>query len=234
MRIAILALVVLHVFLPGAYASPSWIVSGAYVKYDQAFSWSGGSQTELMTWNITGLSGGTADLQVSSYTYNVTNGRVNFFPVGDVWNVDTDTRMITESSTGVTGLKNPFWIESSASMGSTVDAYFGTTATIQQSETIGVLGRNIDCWKVDVDVGPSSMMQRWYDPATGIALRIDTSTSQRGILMNVRESAVASNIVMIGTGSTGGWLSLWPYLVALAVVVVVVVAGVFVYLRRRH
>jgi hypothetical protein len=188
-----------------------------------------------MTWNITSLSGSIADLQITSYTYNVTNGQVNFFPGGDAWKVNTENRNITESSTGVTGLKNPFWIESNVGMGSTVDAYFGTTATIQKAETIAVLGRNISCWKVDVDVGPSSTMQRWYDPATGIVLQIDSSIDRYGIVMNVKESAAASNIAVIGTGSTGGgWLSLWPYLAALAVVAVVVVAGALAYLRRRH
>jgi hypothetical protein len=220
--------------LPVVSASPFWIVTGAYVKYDQVFSWSGGSQTEPMIWNITSLSGSVADLQITSYSYNVTNGRVNFFPAGDEWKVDTENRNITESSTGVTGLKNPFWIESNAGMGSTVDAYFGTTATIQQHETVGVLGRNIDCWKVSMSMGPQTM-QRWYDPATGIVLQIDSSIDRYGIVMNVKESAASSNIAMIGTGSTGGgWLSLWPYLAALAVVAVVVVAGALVYLRRRH
>jgi hypothetical protein len=223
----------LLLFLPLVSASPTWTVTGAYVKYNQAFSWSDRSQNETMFWNITGLSGSIADLQITSYSYNVTNGQVNFFPASDVWKVNTDNRNITESSTGVTGLENPFWIESNAGMGSTVDAYFGTTATIDQHETIGVLGRNIDCWKVSMSMGPQ-IMQRWYDPATGIVLRIDSSITRGGVIMNVRESAVASNIGMIGTGSTGGgWLSLWPYLAALAVVAVVVVTGALAYRRRR-
>ena len=232
-KIVILALILALTLIPGVSARPSWITTGAYVKYDQMFSWSAGSQTEPMTWNITGLSGSTADVQTTAYSYNVTNGHVNFFPTGDMWKVDTETREITNSSTGVTGLKNPFWIESGVGMGSTVDAYFGTTASIQQSETIGVLSRNVDCWKVSMSMGPQ-MMQRWYDPATGIVLRIDSSISRYGIVMNVKESGATSNIAMIGTGSTGGgWLSLWPYLAALAVVAVVVVAGALAY-RRRH
>jgi hypothetical protein len=231
-KIVILALILALILIPGVSARPSWITTGAYVKYDQMFSWSGGSQTEPMTWNITSLSGNIAGFQIDSYTYNVTNGQVNFFPGGDAWKVNTDNRNITESSTGVTGLKNPFWIESGVGMGSTVDAYFGTTASIQLPDTIGVLGRNIDCWKVSMNLGPTSTMQRWYDPATGIVLRIDTSTSRDGISMNVRELATASNIAMIGTQSA--WLSLWPYFAGIVLVVAAAIAGLLVYRHRRR
>lgn len=233
-----LAVIVLLAFVTEVSAASSWIGTSSYVKYDQLFAWNGSSKTESMIWNITALSKGLAELRITSYSYNVTNGQVNVFPVKDVWNVNTDTRNITESSTGVTGLKNPFWIETGVSVGSTVDAYFGTTAVIQGPETIQVLGQNVSCWTVSL-TWPGSTMQRWYDPATGIVLRIDTTTylpsSQGGINMNVRETAVASNIASIGRVSAEGpkGLALWPYIGGLALLAAGSIVATLAYLYRR-
>ncbi len=188
-----------------------------------------------MIWNITSFSDNQALLQISTYTYNTTSGKVNIFSAGDFWKVDSDTRLIVQSSTGVTGYKNPFWIDTNVNVGSTIDAYFGATAQIQQPESIAVLGRTVNCWKISLD-WPTSTMKRWYDPATGIVLRIDTTRAQAGTNMAVAEVAVASNITLIGTQSppSGNIYGEWPFIAGIAVIVAGLAVASLVYVRRRR
>jgi hypothetical protein len=147
-----------------------------------------------MTWNITGL----ANLSTTSYTFNVTNGRVIFLPVEAQWKFNTETGEIVSviSGVNVTGHLNPFWINSDVRAGSVIDAYFGTYATVQEAETINILGQVRNCWEVNLE-WPTATMQRWYDPSTGIVVRIYTNLVEGGVRMNVTETATKSNIQML-------------------------------------
>jgi hypothetical protein len=55
---------------------PSWLKQSALVTYEQFFSWAGHSQTENMTWNITGLRDDSADVHLISHGANITEGNV--------------------------------------------------------------------------------------------------------------------------------------------------------------
>jgi hypothetical protein len=219
--------------VPIVHASPSWMFVGAYVRYDQVFRWDGGNATSPMIWNVTSISGGLANVSVSSYDFDIVRGKVILHPVGAQWVVDMGTGKIVQvvSGPGVVGKAAPFWIDPAVNEGSTIDAYFGATAQIQRADPITALGQTRDCWKVVLS-WPSATMQRWYDKSAGIVLMIDTSFAATSPHVEVTETAVASNIQIPTATPVTTQAGLIPYVVAVILVTGVVFASV-VYLRIR-
>ncbi len=204
-------------------ADSTWENVGSYVVFEQIFSWGGHKASRFMIWIITDLSDRMADLYMISHSFNITNGEVNIFLVESKWRINTETREITDVSLGtnVTGYKNPFWIDTTVGKGSQIDAYFGNYATIQQNETIEILGQRKNCWTVSLD-WPTSNMKRWYDQVTGIVLKI-----------NVTETAVLSNVPVI-SGTPSPSTDYWHLLVTTFILVgAASIAIVYIYKRKK-
>jgi hypothetical protein len=217
----------------GAQASSPWLTRGAYVRYSQVFQWGGENETTPMMWNVTSLSGGLANVFTTSYDFNVTGGKVVIFPVESrlVVNEETNEIVGVESGVNVKGYPVPFWIDPNVGLGSSIDAYFGTNATIQASQSIEVMGTARSCWTVVLE-WPYATMQRWYDKSTGIVLRIDTNLTRAGVRMRVVETATESNLQMLRASGVSS-LSLVLYLAAAVIAVGVVLLGVEYYYRRE-
>jgi len=216
----------------GLQAHPHWLVAAAYVRYNQVFRWDEGNTTRLMVWNVTGLLDNIASVKTTSYTFNVTKGQVVFFPVAAWWKVNAATREIVgvESGDNVTGHLMPFWMDPNASVGSSVDAYFGTYASVNGAQTIEALGSSRDCPNVILQ-WPSATMQRWYDKSTGVVLRIQTSMVMDGVPINITETAVQSNILALAAVSGAPLTDVYVYVAA--VLAVAGVASVGLTLARR-
>ena len=169
-----------------------------------------------MTFNVTSVSDSLADITVTDFVYNITDGRVVLFPAESLWVVNTQTREVVKVMSGdnVTGHLEPYWISPNVSAGSVIDAYFGTYAQVQEAEAIQALGQTRDCWMVTLEWPPAAAMERWYDQSTGIVLLIITNLTRGGIRMNVTETATSSNIQMLArkVGTNSFFLSLLPYL----------------------
>jgi len=214
-------------------AHPHWLVAGAYVRYNQVFRWDDRNVTRQMLWNVTGVLDNLASVKTTSYSFNVTKGQVVFFPVAAWWKVDAASREIIEVESGdnVTGHLMPFWMDPNASVGSKVDAYFGTYASVNGAQTIEALGSSRDCPNVILQ-WPSATMQRWYDKSTGIVLRIQTSMVMDGVPVNVTETAVQSNIQALAAVSGAPLADVYVYVAA--VLAVAGVASVGLTLARRR
>jgi hypothetical protein len=175
--------------------TPSWLKLGAYMRYQQFFAWIGHNQTELMTWNITGLQDNFADLHLISYgvRVNVSDNSV-IMSVGEAnWTLNAFDRVIVNATdSSYVGYKCPFWIESTVGIGSTGDSLYGET-TIVRNETINVLGQQRDCWVTQQNWTASSMT-RWYDKSTGIVLMIHVVLQQSGVTIDVMETGTQTNI----------------------------------------
>jgi len=227
-NVPLIVFIVLLVVISGSTSSNlsnlTWLKTGAYVRYDQVFTWNGGNETKSMVWNVTNFNGTNAGVTLTSFTYNVTNGYVLLFPTSVAWVVDAETRLIikTESGVNVTGYPMPFWIDPNTKVGSTIDAYFGSSATMEKAQPIYALGETRNCTSVTLQ-WPSATMHRWYDQMTGIVLRIETTMIGAGVQMKVSEDAVESNIRKLGepSGTVSTYL-LFPAVLALVAVAVVV------------
>lgn len=232
--ISLILACLLFLSFPVSVAKPPWINVGSYVMFEQFFSWSGHNETRYMIWMITNLSNDLADLYVISHSFNVTNGEVDIFLTESKWRVNTETREITEIFLGldVIGYKNPFWIDANVGIGSQIDAYFGSYATIQQSETIEILGQRKNSWTVNLN-WPTATMKRWYDQATGIVLKIDVTLVRDGITMNVTETVVLSNISAISGTPPAPLADYEQYIMVAAFVIVGAASITILYFYKR-
>lgn len=215
-------------------AKSTWKSVGSYVVFEQFFSWNGHNTTRYMMWIITDLSGDIADFYVVSHSFNVTDGEVNIYLTESKCRVNTETREITEVFLGpnITGYKNPFWIDTNVGIGSQIDAYFGSYATIQQNETIEILGQRKNCWTVSLN-WTTANMKRWYDQATGIVLKINVTLIRDGITMGVRETVVLSNIPAISGTPPSPLIDYWQYLLVTAFILVGATAITILYIYKR-
>lgn len=171
---------------------PSWLKLGTYMTYEQFFAWTGHNETEYMTWNITNLKDDSADLRLTSHGINVTDGDVVITSGEGNWAINTLTREIVESSDpNYIGKKNPFWIETNVIIGSTVDTLYGAI-DISKSESINVLEQQRDCWVIEYG-WQTATMKRWYDKASGIALKIQVVLHRQDITIEITETAVQTN-----------------------------------------
>jgi len=174
-------------------AKPSWVRSGTYVIYEQVFVWNGHTRIEYMTWNITRLQDAFADLHLVSHGVNVTQEHVESTFGEANFTINVFNREIANCSDPYyIGEKWPFWIETNVTIGSTIDIFYGTNV-ITKSQPIYVLGHQRDCWLVEYNWTLSSM-KRWYDKSSGICLKIHVALNQQGIIVQITETAVASNI----------------------------------------
>jgi len=198
--IAVLLIIVVSLTL-GVYlytqfqetAKPSWLKMGTYMTYEQFFVWTGHNETEYMTWNMTKLRNDSADLDVTSHGVNVTEGKVILTLDEANFTINTVTRKIVNSSeTYYVGEKWPFWIEANATLGSTIDIFYGINV-ISKSEPIDVLGQQRDCWVVEYNWTTASM-ERWYDKSFGICLKIHVVLYRQGITIEITETAVQTNV----------------------------------------
>jgi len=172
---------------------PSWMKVGAYMTYEQFFTWAGQNETELMTWSLTRLQDDLVDLRLVSHGVDVNEGNVAIVAGEENWTINADSREITNSMDSYyIGYKCPFWIEKDAKIGSGVDVLYGKT-TISKSETIDALGQRRDCWVVEYD-WTTSGMKRWYDKSTGIVLKIDVIQFKQNIRIETTETAVQTNV----------------------------------------
>jgi hypothetical protein len=172
---------------------PSWFALGAYVKYAQIFHWDENNATEYMTWNLTKVGDTSIDVHISSHGVNVTNGNVAIVPGEANWTMNAYTREIRQSSdANYAGKKCPFWIRENAKAGSTVDILYGV-GTIGVTESISAIGLQRDCWVLEYD-WPTSSMKRWYDKSTGLCLKIHVTINRQGIIIDITETAVLTNI----------------------------------------
>ena len=174
-------------------AKSSWLKLDKYMTYEQFFVWPGHNETEYMTWNINKLGDNFADLHLVSHGVNVTEGNVAL-TTGEVnWTINTVTREIVNASdTEYIGEKWPFWIETNVTTGSTIDIFYGINA-ISESEQILVLGQQRDCWVVEYNWTTASM-KRWYDKSSGICLKIHVVLYRQGIVIDITETAVSTNV----------------------------------------
>lgn len=172
---------------------PSWLKPGAFVTYEQFFEWTGNNATEYMTWNLTGLENGSANLYLISHGVDTSGGSVAI-TTGEVdWTLDAVTREISSASdSNYVGEKCPFWIEKDVTVGSTIDMVYGAN-TISGSEFIFVLGKQRDCWVVEYQWATSTMT-RWYDKSSGIVLKIQVVLYRQDVTIQITETAVQSNI----------------------------------------
>lgn len=232
--ISLILACLLFLSFPVTLAKPSWINVGSYVVFEQFFSWSGHNATRYMMWMITDLSNELADLYVISHSFNVTNGEVDIFLTESKWRVNMETREITNVFLGlnVSGYKNPFWIDTNVGIGSQVDAYFGSYATIQQNETIEILGQRKNCWTVSLN-WPTANMKRWYDQATGIVLKINVTLVRDGVAMNVTERFVLSNVSAILGTPPGALTDYWQCIMVAAFVLVGAASITILYFCKR-
>jgi hypothetical protein len=171
---------------------------GQYMTYEQFFEWTGHNETTFMTWNITGLEAGLADLHLISYDLNVnaSDNSAIMNAVDENWTVYLSNREIVNSTdSSIIGLKCPFWIEKNVEIGSVIDTLYGQS-TITRSDIINVLGQQRDCWVVEYD-WPTSSMVRWYDKSTGIVLMIRVFRQQQNITIQSTETATQTNIVLL-------------------------------------
>lgn len=195
--IGILAASLAFHFIRFRETQSSWLARNDFIVYKQDFAWAGGNATEYMFWNVTALNGDLADLNLVSHGVNISNGTVSF-PETDI-NVT-----VTITSREVVGLSNltsempvgskwPFWIPASVKVGDPVQTAYGDSF-ISPSQPVDIMGRNRDCWVVSYNYAHGSSMNRFYDTASGICLKIQSYVVSDGISVAVNETAVQTNI----------------------------------------
>jgi hypothetical protein len=173
----------------------SWLITNAYMTYAQEFVWTGHSQTELMSWNIVNVTGERASLHLTSHGVSVSGGNISITVNRADWVIDVSTRTIVNSSKpdyGYVNMKCPFWIQTDASIDSTVDTIYGS-GIISRNETLKVLGKFRNCWVVEYNQWQTSSMTRWYDISSGICLKIQVFMHQ-DMEIAVTETAALTNI----------------------------------------
>jgi len=171
---------------------PSWLMLGAYVTYEQVFVWDEHTQTEYMTWNLTGLSGDYADLHLISHGIDASGGGVAIVSSEADWKINVFTREIVNSSDAYyVGKKCPFWIQTNVKIGSAVDILYGVS-TISRSESADVFAKNRDCWILEYS-WPTSSMKRWYDKSSGICLKIIVTMHRESTTITTTETAVLTD-----------------------------------------
>jgi|GEM_PF-2165637 len=172
---------------------------GQYMTYEQFFEWTGHNETTLMTWNITGLQNGLANLQLSSYNVdvNASDNSAIITVADDNWTVNLPNREIVNSTNNpqIIGNACPFWIEKNVTVGSLINTLYGQT-TITGSQALNVLGQQRDCWIVQYE-WPTSSMTRWYDKATGIVLLIQVVRQEQNTSILSNETATETNIILL-------------------------------------
>ena len=171
------------------------LTPSTYMTYEQFFVWNGKSVVDYMMWNITCLRDGYVDLNLVSHGVNVTNGNVELTLGEANLTIDKASREVVNCSEIIgyyVGEKWPCWIETNVTFGSTIDIWYGAN-TISKDETIYVLGRKRDCWVIEYN-WTSSYMQRWYDKASGLLLKIHNVLYRQGTTIVVTETAVMTNM----------------------------------------
>jgi hypothetical protein len=107
----------------------SWLAVNDFVVYQQDFAWATGNTKEYMFWNITALSGNTANIQLSSHGVQVTNGTVDISSTVVNLKIDIATRKVVETSdqTGEmpVGSIFPLWISQSVKEGDSIQTSYG-------------------------------------------------------------------------------------------------------------
>ena len=171
-----------------------------FVLYKQNFQWTGGNATEYMFWNVTGLNGDIADIQLFSHGVHVSNGLVNISSAEVDLKVNTNTRQVVNSSNQsdemAVGSEFPFWIPQSVKVGDPIQTSYGDS-TISPSQTLQIMGKSHDCWLVAYAYSSGNNMNRYYDTTTGICLLIQTHILSNGISIMVNETAVQTNLKSI-------------------------------------
>jgi len=177
------------IVLPKAYS----LAVEDYMVYEQFFNWDGHNETKQMTWNVTQLENDVADLHLVSHGVNVTSGIVTIVTGEANWTINKLSREVLSSSdSNYIGKKWPFWISTDASLGSSVDIFYGVSM-ISGNEIIDVFGQKRDCWIVQYDWATSNM-ERWYDKLSGICLKILVTLHRQDITIMTTETAVLTNV----------------------------------------
>ena len=175
----------------------SWLASGDFVVYQQNFAWTNGNATTYMFWNVTGLDGTTADIQLVSHGINTSNGTVSIPSTEINLKVDIKTRQVLDSSIQQSemplGSEFPFWIPASVKVGDPIRTSYGYS-TISPSQTLQIMSQNRDCWVVAYAFSSGNNMNRYYDTLTGICLLIQSHILSNDVSVAVNETAVQSNI----------------------------------------
>ena len=191
--VVLIASTIYYFMHPEESTKPSWLMPGAYVTFAQAFKWNEHSETQFMTWELTGVNGDYADLHLLSHGVSVSGGNVTVVPGESEWRIDTVTREIVNSSdANYVGKKCPFWIQTDVKAGSLVETFYGAT-TISRSERVEVLGEQRDCWILEYN-WPTSSMKRWYDKSSGICIKIQVIMHQQDLTIVTTETAALTNI----------------------------------------
>lgn len=196
--IGILAVFLAVYLLHPPATKPSWLALNDFTIYEQRFTWAGHNATEYMFWNVTAIRGGLAEVHLVSHGVNVSDGLVSF-PRGEI-NVTVDMtslEVVALSDTSYSnempiGSKWPFWIPNSVKAGDAVETLYGDSV-ISPSQSIDVMGKSRDCWRVSY-AWQYANMDRFYDRASGICLKIQTSLLRNGISVTIVETAVQTNI----------------------------------------
>jgi hypothetical protein len=200
--IAILVASIAIYFQLSQQSKNSWLALGDFVVYQQNFVWTGGYVTTYMFWNVTGLNGNTADIQLVSHGVNTSNGTVSIPSTEIELEVDTKTRQILGSSIIQSemsvGSKFPFWIPQSVKVGDPIQTSYGDS-TISPSQTLQIMGQGRDCWVVAYAYSPGNNMNRYYDTATGICLLIQSHILSNGVSVAINETAVQTDIKSISS-----------------------------------
>jgi hypothetical protein len=178
----------------------SWLAVNDFVVYQQNYSWAGGNATEYMYWNITGINGEIAEIQLVSHGIQISNGVVST-PRGEVnLEVNVTTREIINTTSQTAGMpvgsEFPFWIPESVKTGDPIQTCYGDSF-IGPSQNVQIMGQSRACCVVAYDFGSGNSMKRYYEATTGICLLIQVQLLTNGMSVSVNETAVQTNIKAI-------------------------------------